>query len=137
MAANIYVDPACGAGNFLNLAYAKLREIETDLLADQRRRTGSQDPVPRRELGPADPHRPVLRNRDQLVAGQDRRDRHVPRGPPGQPAAGRRARPGPGTPADQDHRHDLPTRRAHPRLVSGPPRPGRAHVRVRQPPVPR
>ncbi|WP_144862636.1 DNA methyltransferase, partial [Micrococcus luteus] len=43
MAANIYVDPACGAGNFLNLAYAKLREIETDLLADQRRRTGSQD----------------------------------------------------------------------------------------------
>lgn len=43
MAANIYVDPACGAGNFLNLAYAKLREIETDLLADQRRRTGSLD----------------------------------------------------------------------------------------------
>ncbi len=36
-------DSTCGAGNFLNLAYAKLREIETDLLADQRRRTGSQD----------------------------------------------------------------------------------------------
>lgn len=43
MASNIYVDPACGAGNFLNLAYAKLREIETDLLAEQRRRSGSID----------------------------------------------------------------------------------------------
>lgn len=39
MAANIYVDPACGGGNFLNLAYAKLREIETDVLAEKRRRS--------------------------------------------------------------------------------------------------
>lgn len=43
MAANLYVDPACGAGNFLNVAYAQLRQIETDLLADQRRRSGSLD----------------------------------------------------------------------------------------------
>ncbi|MCW1006903.1 hypothetical protein OJ594_11155, partial [Streptococcus anginosus] len=41
--ANLYEDPACGAGNFLNVAYAQLRQIETDLLADQRRRSGSLD----------------------------------------------------------------------------------------------
>lgn len=39
MAANIYVDPACGGGNFLNVTYARLREIETDLLAERRRRS--------------------------------------------------------------------------------------------------
>ena len=40
LAANIYVDPACGSGNFLNMAYAKLREIETDLIVERRRRLG-------------------------------------------------------------------------------------------------
>lgn len=40
MASNIYCDPACGGGNFLNLAYAKLREIETDILVEKRRRGG-------------------------------------------------------------------------------------------------
>src|SRR5699024_7911508 len=35
---NIYVDPACGAGNFLNVAYAKLREIETDIIVERRKR---------------------------------------------------------------------------------------------------
>ncbi|WP_348542246.1 DNA methyltransferase [Dietzia kunjamensis] len=43
LASNIYVDPACGSGNFLNLAYAKLREIETDLIVERRRRTGGTD----------------------------------------------------------------------------------------------
>lgn len=43
MAANIYVDPACGAGNFLNVAYGALRDIETDLLANLRQRSGTQD----------------------------------------------------------------------------------------------
>lgn len=43
MASNIYVDPACGAGNFLNVAYGALRDIETDLLADLRRREGRID----------------------------------------------------------------------------------------------
>lgn len=43
LASNIYVDPACGAGNFLNVAYAKLREIETDILTEMHRRTGSID----------------------------------------------------------------------------------------------
>lgn len=38
MASNIYCDPACGGGNFLNLAYAKLREIETDLLVEKQNR---------------------------------------------------------------------------------------------------
>lgn len=40
MAANIYVDPACGGGNFLNVAYAKLRDIETSLLVEKQRRGG-------------------------------------------------------------------------------------------------
>ncbi|QRZ62656.1 GcrY protein [Rothia sp. ZJ932] len=40
MASNIYCDPACGGGNFLNIAYAKLREIETDVLAEKQRRGG-------------------------------------------------------------------------------------------------
>src|SRR5699024_4684600 len=38
IASNIYVDPACGAGNFLNIAYAKLRQIETDLIVERRKR---------------------------------------------------------------------------------------------------
>lgn len=38
MASNIYCDPACGGGNFLNLAYSKLREIETDLLVERQKR---------------------------------------------------------------------------------------------------
>lgn len=38
MAANIYVDPAAGSGNFLNLAYARLREIETSLIVEKRKR---------------------------------------------------------------------------------------------------
>src|SRR5699024_2092393 len=41
LAANIYVDPACGAGNFLNVAYAKLREIETDIIVERRKRAGT------------------------------------------------------------------------------------------------
>lgn len=40
MAANIYCDPACGGGNFLNLSYAKLREVETDLLVERQKRGG-------------------------------------------------------------------------------------------------
>ena len=41
LAANVYIDPACGAGNFLNLAYAKLREIETDIIVERRKRSGT------------------------------------------------------------------------------------------------
>lgn len=40
MASNIYCDPACGGGNFLNVAYARLRDIETSLLAEKQRRGG-------------------------------------------------------------------------------------------------
>lgn len=35
LASNVYLDPACGAGNFLNVAYAKLREIETDIIVER------------------------------------------------------------------------------------------------------
>lgn len=41
MASNIYCDPACGSGNFLNLAYARLREIETSIIVEKRRRFAS------------------------------------------------------------------------------------------------
>ena len=41
LAANIYIDPACGAGNFLNVAYARLREIETDIIVERRKRSGA------------------------------------------------------------------------------------------------
>ncbi len=37
-----FLDPACGSGNFLQVAYAKLREIETDVLAEMNRREGGE-----------------------------------------------------------------------------------------------
>lgn len=37
-----FVDPACGSGNFLQVAYAKLREIETDVLAEMNQREGGE-----------------------------------------------------------------------------------------------
>lgn len=40
LASNIYCDPACGGGNFLNVAYARLREIETDILVEKKKRGG-------------------------------------------------------------------------------------------------
>ncbi|MGU3436706.1 DNA methyltransferase [Actinomycetes bacterium M1A6_2h] len=40
MAGNIYLDPACGGGNFLNVAYALLRDIETSLLVEKQHRGG-------------------------------------------------------------------------------------------------
>ncbi|WP_022872489.1 DNA methyltransferase [Nesterenkonia alba] len=41
IASNIYIDPACGAGNFLNVAYAHLRAVETDLIDERRKREGT------------------------------------------------------------------------------------------------
>lgn len=43
LASNLYVDPACGAGNFLNVAYARLRAIETDLIVERSKRWGTMD----------------------------------------------------------------------------------------------
>lgn len=40
LSSHAFCDPACGGGNFLNLAYAKLREIETDVLIEKRKRGG-------------------------------------------------------------------------------------------------
>lgn len=39
LSTDIFCDPACGSGNFLNLAYAKLREIETALIVEKRNRS--------------------------------------------------------------------------------------------------
>ena len=38
LAGHVFVDPACGSGNFLNLAYAMIRDIETDIIVEVRRR---------------------------------------------------------------------------------------------------
>lgn len=41
---HLFVDPACGSGNFLNVAYARIRDIETQVLVEMRRRaTNSGD----------------------------------------------------------------------------------------------
>lgn len=39
LASDVFCDPACGSGNFLNLAYSKLREIETDIIVEKRKRS--------------------------------------------------------------------------------------------------
>uniref|UniRef100_UPI002610BBA3 DNA methyltransferase n=1 Tax=uncultured Actinomyces sp. TaxID=249061 RepID=UPI002610BBA3 len=38
----IFCDPACGAGNFLLIAYRELRKIETDIIVEIRRREGQK-----------------------------------------------------------------------------------------------
>ena len=38
-----FLDPACGSGNFLIVAYRELRKIETDLIVEIRRREGTLD----------------------------------------------------------------------------------------------
>lgn len=38
-----FLDPACGSGNFLIIAYRELRKIETDLIVEIRRREGKLD----------------------------------------------------------------------------------------------
>lgn len=40
LADHIFVDPACGSGNFLNLAYARLRDLETRVIVAIRSREG-------------------------------------------------------------------------------------------------
>lgn len=43
LAALTLVDPACGSGNFLTVAYGRLRDIETQIIVERRRRSGVQD----------------------------------------------------------------------------------------------
>lgn len=38
-----FVDPACGSGNFLTVAYGRLRDIETQLIVERRRRQNVND----------------------------------------------------------------------------------------------
>jgi hypothetical protein len=73
-----YMDPACGCGNFIIVAYRELRaprapghggasttcETSTSCSLDA-------------NVGPQGHPRPLLRHRDRRVAGTDRRDRHV------------------------------------------------------------
>lgn len=40
LATYTFLDPACGSGNFLIVAYRELRKLETDLIVDIRRREG-------------------------------------------------------------------------------------------------
>ncbi|MGN7211264.1 DNA methyltransferase [Brachybacterium paraconglomeratum] len=37
------IDPACGSGNFLTVAYGRLRDIETQIIVERRRRAGVKD----------------------------------------------------------------------------------------------
>lgn len=41
LASHIFLDPACGSGNFLTVAYGRLRDIETQIIVELRRRTGT------------------------------------------------------------------------------------------------
>lgn len=41
LATHVFVDPACGSGNFLIVAYRELRKIETDVIVAIRRREGN------------------------------------------------------------------------------------------------
>lgn len=41
LATHVFVDPACGSGNFLTVAYGRLREIETQVIVELRRRRGT------------------------------------------------------------------------------------------------
>nr|WP_311201331.1 DNA methyltransferase [Corynebacterium sanguinis] len=43
LATHAFIDPACGSGNFLLVAYRELRRIETDIIVDLRRREGNTD----------------------------------------------------------------------------------------------
>lgn len=38
---HVFLDPACGSGNFLNVAYGRLREIETQVLVEMRTRAAN------------------------------------------------------------------------------------------------
>ncbi|MEL4152480.1 hypothetical protein MTQ22_03885, partial [Corynebacterium bovis] len=124
LAETVVVDPACGCGNFLAVAYREMRAVETEvivaILAREgewddghlrrrarrprpwrwcRRRTGRGAAGARRAAGEP---RPVPRHRDQRVVGDGRRDGHDARRAPGGPRARRRPRrarrPGPGRP---------------------------------------
>lgn len=43
LASLTFVDPACGSGNFLTVAYGRLRDIETQIIKRRRQHTGSMD----------------------------------------------------------------------------------------------
>lgn len=43
LATHAFIDPACGSGNFLSVAYAELRDVETSVIADIRKRQGTTD----------------------------------------------------------------------------------------------
>lgn len=41
LASHIFLDPACGSGNFLAVAYGRLRDIETQIIVERRRRSST------------------------------------------------------------------------------------------------
>lgn len=43
LASHVFVDPACGSGNFLTVAYGRLRDIETQVIVELRRRRGTTE----------------------------------------------------------------------------------------------
>ncbi len=123
----VVLDPACGSGNFLYVAYRELRRIEAELRrreTDMRRSAGHARAADARSLLPALEH---ARDRDRPVR-RPARPRHAL---DGTEASGRRARARPraGAPAHRSER-DPARRRAAARLAAR----RRDH---RQPAVPR
>lgn len=43
LASHVFIDPACGSGNFLTVAYGRLRDIETQVIVELRRRRGTSE----------------------------------------------------------------------------------------------
>ena len=77
-----FLDPACGCGNFLVIAYRELRSLEIDVIREIRAFSTIEEQQEMSFGGPlADRCRPVLRHRDRGLARAHRRDRPVDDGP--------------------------------------------------------
>ena len=79
-----FLDPACGCGNFLVIAYRELRLLELEVLRASRASAAAHA---RRCTASVQPRRgPVLRHRDRGIPRADRPSRPVADGPPDEPA---------------------------------------------------
>ena len=111
-----FLDPACGCGNFLVIAYRELRLLEMEVLTafdGRQRQLGHPKPFARR-------HGCLLRHRDRGVAGPHRRGGHVADGSPDEPAFLRTVRPILRAAAAAEEPENRARQRAPPRLGRNP-----------------
>ena len=87
-----FLDPACGCGNFLVIAYRELRLLELEILRVLARQaqTASLDVS---QFEHSVRRGPVLRHRDRGIPGPDRPSRALAHGPPDEHAGVRGIRP--------------------------------------------